>query len=69
MLWHWAKRRHPEKSNEWIADKYWHSEGNRNWVFSEGDKKLKSTANSVWGKMKNVIKPETKTMTINCCPN
>ena len=24
MLWHWAKRRHPEKSNKWIADKYWH---------------------------------------------
>jgi len=41
MLWHWAKRRHPEKSNKWTADRYWHSEGNRNWVFSEGDKKLK----------------------------
>lgn len=108
MLWHWAKRRHPEKSNEWIADRYWHSEGNRNWVFSEGDKKLKllsdtkivrhtrlkldmnpyldkdyfierkikqgikklkSFAKSVWGKVKNVTKPETKTMTNNCCPN
>jgi hypothetical protein len=32
-------------------------------------KKLKSSAKSVWGKIKNVIKPETKTMTINCCPN
>jgi RNA-directed DNA polymerase len=40
MLWHWAKRRHPEKSKHWIADKYWHSDGNRNWVFSEGDKQL-----------------------------
>jgi len=108
MLWHWAKRRHPEKSNEWIAQRYWHSEGDRNWVFSQGDKKLKllsdtkivrhtklkldmnpyldkdyfierkikqgikklkSAAKSVWGKMKNVIKPETKTITINCCPN
>jgi RNA-directed DNA polymerase len=108
MLWHWAKRRHPEKSNEWIAERYWHSEGNRNWVFSEGDKKLKllsdtrivrhmrlkldmnpylnkdyfisrkikkgvkklkGLAKSAWGKVKNVIKPETKTMTNNCCPN
>ena len=40
MLWHWAERRHPEKPKNWIADRYWHSEGNRNWVFSEGDKKL-----------------------------
>ncbi len=40
MLWHWARRRHPEKSKRWIADKYWHSDGNRKWVFSEGDKQL-----------------------------
>jgi RNA-directed DNA polymerase len=40
MLWHWAERRHPDKQKNWIADRYWHSEGNRNWVFSEGDKKL-----------------------------
>lgn len=40
MLWHWAKRRHPNKPKHWIADKYWHSDGNRNWVFSEGDKQL-----------------------------
>jgi RNA-directed DNA polymerase len=108
MLWHWAKRRHPEKSNKWIADRYWHSEGNRNWVFSEGDKnlkllsdtkivrhmklkldmnpyldkdyfisrkikqgvkKLKSLAKSTWGKINNMTKPETVTMTNNCCPN
>ena len=107
MLWHWAKRRHPEKSNEWIADRYWHSEGNRNWVFSEGEKKLKllshikivrhtrlkldmnpyldkdyfvlrkikqgikklkRLAKNVWGKEKNLTKPETETMTNNCCP-
>jgi len=108
MLWHWAKRRHPEKSNKWIADRYWHPEGFRKWVFSEGDKKLKllsdikivrhtklkldmnpyldenyfilrkikqgikklkSSAKSVWGKVKNVTKPETTTMTNICCPN
>ncbi len=41
MLWHWAKRRHREKSKHWIADKYWHSVGKKNWVFSEGTKQLK----------------------------
>ena len=40
MLWHWAKRRHPDKSKHWIARKYWHTAGNRNWVFSDEDKKL-----------------------------
>jgi RNA-directed DNA polymerase len=40
MLWHWAKRRHPNKSKHWIARKYWHTVGNRNWVFSDEDKKL-----------------------------
>lgn len=42
MLWHWAKRRHNGKSNNWIADKYWHTVGHRNWVFSIDDKQLKS---------------------------
>jgi RNA-directed DNA polymerase len=41
MLWHWAKRRHPEKSKHWIADKYWHTVGNRKWVFSTKNKQLK----------------------------
>lgn len=27
MLWRWAKRRHPDKGNTWIANKYWHPEG------------------------------------------
>ncbi|MFZ3382889.1 MAG: hypothetical protein WA144_03075 [Candidatus Methanoperedens sp.] len=40
MLWHWAKRRHPEKSKHWIADKYWHPVGNKKWVFSDGTKQL-----------------------------
>jgi len=107
MLWHWAKRRHPDKSKHWIADRYWHSDGNRNWVFSEGDKqlnllsdtkivrhtklkldmnphldkdyfvlrriklgvkKLKGIANKMWDKAKKICKPETETMTNNCCP-
>ncbi len=41
MLWRWAKRRHPDKRNTWIANKYWHSEGTRNWVFSTGENRLK----------------------------
>lgn len=40
MLWHWAKRRHPNKPKQWIAKKYWHSSGKRNWVFSVGNKQL-----------------------------
>ncbi|MFZ3385020.1 MAG: group II intron reverse transcriptase/maturase [Candidatus Methanoperedens sp.] len=40
MLWHWAKRRHPEKSKHWIAEKYWHPAGKRKWVFSDGTKQL-----------------------------
>lgn len=41
MLWHWAKRRHNNKSKRWIARKYWHTAGFRNWVFSTEDKHLK----------------------------
>ena len=33
-LWRWAKRRHPQKGNEWIRRKYFRSEGHRHWVFS-----------------------------------
>ena len=32
-LWRWAKRRHPHKGRRWIKDKYFLSEGSRNWVF------------------------------------
>ena len=34
QLKRWAQRRHPNKNQHWVANKYWHSEGNRNWVFS-----------------------------------
>jgi RNA-directed DNA polymerase len=40
MLWHWAKRRHSNKLKPWIASKYWHTSGNRKWVFSKGNKQL-----------------------------
>ncbi len=41
MLWKWAKRRHPNKSRTWIAHKYWHSIGNRKWVFATKYNQLK----------------------------
>jgi RNA-directed DNA polymerase len=41
MLWGWAKRRHPNKSRTWIANKYWHTGGRRNWVFSTEATRLK----------------------------
>ncbi len=30
----WAKRRHPNKSWQWISSKYWKTIGNRRWCFS-----------------------------------
>ena len=33
-VWQWAKRRHPDKGNRWIKEKYFHSDGTYNWVFS-----------------------------------
>lgn len=40
ILWRWAKRRHPQKGHQWIANRYWHTEGTRNWVFKSEIKKL-----------------------------
>ena len=33
MLWKWAKRRHPKKPHRWIRKCYWHTKGNRQWIF------------------------------------
>jgi len=33
-LWRWAKRRHPNKGKRWVKDRYFHTLGDRNWVFS-----------------------------------
>lgn len=30
----WAKRRHPQKSGEWVSKRYWQSIGSDNWVFA-----------------------------------
>jgi len=32
-LWRWAKRRHPNKSKQWIKEKYFKSIGGNNWVW------------------------------------
>jgi RNA-directed DNA polymerase len=34
MLWQWAVRRHPNKGNKWIKEKYFKTRGARNWVFT-----------------------------------
>ncbi|VVO92090.1 hypothetical protein PS893_02371 [Pseudomonas fluorescens] len=33
-LWRWAKRRHPNKSLQWIGKKYFRTQGSRSWVFA-----------------------------------
>jgi RNA-directed DNA polymerase len=33
-LWDWAKRRHPDKTLQWIKDKYFTRVGGDNWVFT-----------------------------------
>ncbi|MEA3642920.1 MAG: group II intron reverse transcriptase/maturase [Lamprobacter sp.] len=32
-LWSWAKRRHPNKGKRWIKERYFHTVGNRHWMF------------------------------------
>jgi len=32
-LWYWSKRRHPNKSAQWIMEKYFRKRGSRKWVF------------------------------------
>ena len=33
LLWKWAKRRHPNKSKDWIVSKYWKRSTTRKWNF------------------------------------
>lgn len=33
-LWKWCKRRHNQKNQKWISDRYFHKIGKRNWVFA-----------------------------------
>ena len=43
-LWQWACRRHPNKPLRWVKDRYFKSEGLRNWVFGT---KIKTEDGSV----------------------
>ena len=51
-LWQWACRRHPNKPRRWIKDRYFKSEGLRNWVFGtmvkteDGDVKMVKLVNA-----------------------
>lgn len=38
-LWHWAKRRHPNKSGKWRAKAYWHPQQG-NWQFATEQNRL-----------------------------
>ena len=41
-LWQWAKRRHKNKGIRWIAAKYWHRIGTRNWTFAAEERTKKN---------------------------
>lgn len=34
LLWRWAVRRHPQKSAAWVRRRYFHAQGDQNWVFA-----------------------------------
>ncbi|HEY9693593.1 MAG TPA: group II intron reverse transcriptase/maturase, partial [Oculatellaceae cyanobacterium] len=53
----WAKRRHPNKSGEWIAKKYWQTIGGDNWVFAtrqEGENPMRLLKHSATEIMRHV---------------
>jgi len=33
-LWRWATRRHPNKGKRWVKNRYFRTQGSRNWIFS-----------------------------------
>ena len=48
VLWQWARRRHPKKNKSWVKEKYFHTQGNRRWVFSGKDVDAKGNPRPVW---------------------
>lgn len=34
MLWRWAERRHPNKGRHWVKNRYFHTVGDRHWIFA-----------------------------------
>ena len=62
VLWQWARRRHPKKNTSWVKDKYFHTQGDRRWVFSGKDVDAKGNPRPVWlfSASKMPIKRHTK---------
>jgi len=46
MLWHWARRRHPNKPKRWLYRRYWKQVGQRRWVFGDKDVTLRHPADT-----------------------
>ena len=42
-LWRWAVRRHPKKGTRWVKNKYFKTNGSRDWVFAATEKKEDGT--------------------------
>jgi RNA-directed DNA polymerase len=40
MLWHWAKRRHPKKSSQWVFKRYFTRQGRKKWTFGTDQQAL-----------------------------
>lgn len=40
LLWQWAKRRHSNKSKDWIVNKYWKRSPTRKWNFATEENRL-----------------------------
>jgi RNA-directed DNA polymerase len=38
LLWRWAVRRHPKKGAPWVKEKYFKTQGSRNWIFTATEK-------------------------------
>jgi len=50
-LWRWAKRRHPQKSPDWIKKRYFHSIDDSDWVFAVDTAKRLETGQIIWRRL------------------
>jgi RNA-directed DNA polymerase len=46
-LWRWARRRHPGKGMRWVKNRYFRTQGSRNWIFSGELRKRDGTKKTV----------------------
>ena len=72
-LWRWAKRRHKKKGRKWIAKRYWHHIGDRQWTFSaltknsDGDSyyaKLEYATDTKIIRFRRLLRKQTRLMKI-----